>query len=130
MEDVSQMIMTPFNQISSGETQDRGAWMTQLPPEQAVAPVPTGLSPKDIVRLRAENQSTLNPSASNVTPSTSSSNAVNESGGATSAYDPQRLHSEVESLVRREIERLRAEELVIEAPPSYATGEGQQSTGF
>ena len=100
--------------------------MMQLPPEQAVAPAPTGLSGKDLARLRAETQPLLNPSALDVTQSTSSSNAVNESGRATSAYDPQRLHSEVETLVRREMERLRAEELVIGAPPSYAEeGDGQ-----
>ena len=131
-EDVSQMIMTPFLPIPSGETLDRGTWTRQLPPSQAAAPVPTGLSGKEIARLRAEalsSQTLPDPSALNVSQSTSSSNAVNEPGGTTSTYDPQRLHTEVESLVRREMERLRAEVLVTEAPsgapPSYAEGDGQ-----
>jgi hypothetical protein len=54
--------------------------------------------------------------------STSSPNAVPESREA--PYDPRRLHSEVESLVRREMVRLHAEGLVITAPPSYREGGG------
>jgi hypothetical protein len=108
--------------------------MEQFPPSQAVAPVPPGSSGKEIALLRSLRARTLssqplqNPSALNASQSTSSPNAVNESGGATSAYDPRRLHSQVESL-RREMEavmeRLRAEELVTGAPPSYAEGDGQ-----
>jgi hypothetical protein len=59
--------------------------------------------------------------------STSSpANAVTESGEATSPYDTRRLHSEVESL-RREMEQLRTEGLIIEAPPSHTEGDGKSS---
>ena len=125
--------MMPFNPTVSlsGATLDRGTGMEQFPPSQEVAPVPPGSSGKEIAllrRLRARtlsSQSLQNPLALNASQSTSSPNAVNESGGPTSAYDPQRLHSEVESLVRREMERLHAEQLVTGAPPSYAEGDGQ-----
>jgi hypothetical protein len=60
---------------------------------------------------------------------TPSANAGTESGEAPSAsYDTRRLHSEVESLRRemerlRDVERLRAEGLVSEAPPElYGRG--------
>ena len=142
--------MTPFNPIPSGATLDRRTSIEQFPPSQAVAPVPPGSSGKEIAQLRARTLSSQplnNPSALNVSQSTSSPNvvndlpaldisqstsspnAVNESGQVTSMHDPQRLHSEVESLVRREMERLRAEVLVTVAPsgapPSYAEEDGQ-----
>ena len=94
---------------------------------QPGTPVPVGLSDKEIARLRAEgfnSQQSHNPevSSSNVLQSTSPPNAVPESREA--PYDPRRLHSEVETLVRQEMERLHAEGLVIAAPPSYAEGDG------
>ena len=61
------------------------------------APVPVGLSDKEIARLRVEGYNSQQ-----------------------SLDDPRRLHSEVESLVRREMERLHAEGLVIAPPPSYS----------
>ena len=94
-----------------------------LPPPQPVVPVPVGLSDKEIARLRAQtlgSQQSQTRSTSSVSQpeTTSSANAATESGEAPSPYDTRRLHSEVESL-RREIERLRADRLVDEAPPTY-----------
>jgi len=102
-----------------------------LPLPQPVVPVPVGLSDKEIARLRAQtlgSQQSQTHSTSNVSQpetqnrTTSSANAGTESGEASSSYDTRRLHSEVESL-RREMERLRAEGLVTEAPPSYTEGD-------
>lgn len=77
--------------------------------------------------LPAEALTTQQPdkprvSTSNVFPPTSSPTAVAETGGAVLPFDPRRLHSEVESL-RLEMERLRAEGLVVAAPPSYKEGD-------
>ena len=91
-----------------------------------VAPVPVGLSAKDLARLRTEALNlgqSHNNATSNVPQSTSSLNVVDESGGATSSYDPRRLQSEVESLWR-EMERLRTSGPATGAPPSYTEGEG------
>ena len=98
-----------------------------IPFPQPGTPVPVGLSDKEIARLRAEgfnSHQSGNPgvSSSNVLQSTSAPDAVPESREA--PYDPQRLHSEVENLVRREMQRLRAEGLVVGAPPSYTEGGG------
>ncbi len=96
-----------------------------LPPPPT--PVPVGLSDKEMARLRAEALfSSPQPhdfrfSALNMSQSTSSLNAVTESGEP--PFDTQRLHSEFESL-RREVERLREEGFVVAAPPSYAEGDG------
>ena len=86
----------------------------------SVAPVPVGLSAKDLARLRTEALSSVqfhNPATSNV-PQSTSPNTVNEFGGATSSYENRRLQSEVDSL-RRELERLRTSGLATGAPPSY-----------
>ena len=144
-----ELIVTPFDSYSYEALQDSGILREQQPlvteaemialhhrsstPPTALAlpqpgtPVPVGLSDKEIARLRAEgfnSQQSHNPevSSSNVLQSTSLPNAVPESREA--PYDPRRLHSEVETLVRREMERLHAEGLVIAAPPSYAEGDG------
>jgi hypothetical protein len=97
---------------------------------QPVVPVPVGLSDKEIARLRAQtlgSQQSQTRSTLNVS-QPASANAATGSGEASSSYDPRRLHSEVESLRRemerlRETERLRAEGLVTEAPPSYTEGD-------
>ena len=96
-----------------------------------VAPVPAGLSSKEVARLRAEALAGGSPgqshngSSPNVSHSESRScpeNGVTESGEVTSPLETRRLQSEVESL-RREMERLRAEGVIIEAPPSYTEGD-------
>ena len=95
-------------------------------PLRQVAPVPVGLTDKEIARLRAEALSSpqshiFRVSESNMSRPTSSLNAV--AGSAESRFDTQRLHSEFESL-RREMERLRQEGLIVTTPPSYAEGDG------
>jgi hypothetical protein len=96
-----------------------------LPRSRPVAPIPAGLTSKEIARLRAEalsSQQSHNQLTSNLSRSTSSPNTVTESSsGATSSNN--RLHTEVESLVRQEMERLRTQGLVLEAPPSYTEGD-------
>ena len=101
---------------------------TRLRPVEPV--FPAGLSSKEMARLRAEALISGSPqlshggSSPNVSYHESTSSPVNtatESGDANSPVDTRRLHLEVESL-RREMERLRAEGVVIEAPPSYTDG--------
>ena len=144
-------MVTPFDLNSFEATQDSGISTEQQPlaigdPEAEVvalqhlsfqpamlplsppaAPVPGGLSGKEIARLRAEALSSpqtcrIGVSTSNLPQSTSSPNAITEPGEAMSPYDTRRLQSEVESL-RREMARLRAEGSVIAAPPSYTEGD-------
>jgi hypothetical protein len=93
-----------------------------------VEPVPAGLSKKEVARLRAEalargsHRRSRNGSSPNVSRSESTSslaNAVTEPGEANPPIDDtRRLQSEVEFL-RWEMERLRAEGMIIEAPPGY-----------
>jgi len=101
---------------------------TVLPRPEPVAPIPAGLPSKEIARLHADavgSQQPHDPSTSNVSRSMSFPNTVTESpSGATPSYNNRRLHTEVESLVRREMERLRIEGLVPEAPPGYMEGDG------
>ena len=143
LEDTPQVIATPFNLIPSETTQDSGVsgereaemvaihGLSSTPPfvlSRPVAPIPVGLSGKELARLRSEALSSERPhhpstSDLNVSQPTSSPSAANESSGATSSYDPRRLQSEVESL-RREMERMRTEGLVLTgAPPSYTEGD-------
>jgi hypothetical protein len=149
-----QMVVSPFDPNTFDASRDSGISVEQQPlvigePEPAiaalhrpsssppavlpflqrqVAPVPVGLSDKEIARKRAEALSYRQPhklvSALNMSQSPKAEpplNAVTESGE--SSYDTRRLHSEFESL-RREVERLREEGLVVGAPPSYAEGDG------
>ena len=150
----SHLIVTPFDPNSSDLTQDSGISAEQqpflignseaemvalqylapsflptvLPLPRPVAPVPVGLSDKEMARLRSEALSSPQPVlgglTSNVSPSMSSPNDITESGEAMpqTPYDTWRLHSEVESL-RREMVRLREEGLVNPAPPSYTDGD-------
>jgi hypothetical protein len=95
---------------------------------RSVAPVfPAGLSSKEIARLRAEALTSgstrqfhngSSPNVSHYESTSSPANIVTEPREANSPLDARRLHSEVESL-RREMERLRAEGVIIEAPPGY-----------
>ncbi|KAI9513395.1 hypothetical protein F5148DRAFT_1278777 [Russula earlei] len=92
------------------------------PPE---APIPVGLSSKDLARLRAEasrSQQTLTHSQSLEYQPPPSSTVVTEQGGPggpTSSSETRRLQTEVESL-RREMQELRTERF--EPPPSYTSG--------
>jgi hypothetical protein len=111
-------------------TQDSGITTKQQPISPPVAPVPVGLSDKELARLRrapltSQQADNSRGSASNAPQLTLSPTVVQaaETGGAALPSDTRRLHSEVESL-RREMERLRAEGLVIAAPPSYTEGDG------
>ena len=143
-----QAIVTPFNPIFSEAALESGTSMEPLvsgdpeaemvgfhglsflPPKRARAPpaahIPAGVSSKEIARIRAElrrdaliSQQSHN-SLSSDSQSTSSESPVVPTGETPSSYDTRRLHSEVESL-RREMERLRTEAFVLEAPPSYVT---------
>ena len=99
-----------------------------------VAPVfPAGLSSKELARLRTEalisgsprlsqTGSSPSPNVSHYESTSSPANIVAESGDANLSLDTRRLHSEVESL-RREMERLRAQGVIIEAPPGYTDSE-------
>ncbi|KAH9993299.1 hypothetical protein BJV74DRAFT_916837 [Russula compacta] len=134
--------VTPFDSIPLVETyQDQGLWLEQqqllpeppeaeivpdphglsstppstLPRSGPVAPVPPGMSGKEIARLRAEVLSW----PSNGSQSQSSPSPITEQSGVRSSSDTRRLQSEVESL-RREMQELRTERL--EAPPSYTEG--------
>ena len=135
--------VTPFDSFPLVVTyQDQGSWMEQqqllpeppeaeivpdphglsftppstLPRSRPVAPVPPGMSDKEIARLRAGVLSwPSNGSQSQSSPSTT----IAEQSGARSSSDTRRLQSEVESL-RREMQDLRTGRL--EAPPSYTEG--------
>ena len=150
IEDGSEVMVTPFKPFPSETTLDSGTWVEQqllisedpdadaaivhdlsfMPPtvfprSRPVASVPNGVSGKEIARLRAEalsSQQSHTRSTSNMSQSTSSRTAGSGSRGPTSSYDPQRLQTEVESL-RREMDQLRTEGLVIGAPPSYTEGD-------
>jgi hypothetical protein len=126
-----QMVVSSFDPNSFNANRDSGISAEEQPlviGDPEAAPVPVGLSHKEIARLRAGVLSSPQPrnfriSALNMSQSTSPLNAVTESGE--SPYDTRRLHSEFESL-RREVERLRAEgsRAVVTAPPSYTEGDG------
>ena len=118
--DADPQMVTPFDPNSFQATLDpRTSAQQQFFTRD---PNVVGLSDKEIARLRAEALSFPQPhvSASNMSRPTSSLNAVAESGE--SPFDTRRLHTEFESL-RREVERLRAEGLVVTAPPTYAEGD-------
>ena len=111
--------MVAFHRLSSSP-------YAVLPLLRQVAPVPSGLSDKELARLRAGALISPQPhdfriSALNMSQSTSPLNTFTESGE--SSLDTRRLHSEFESL-RQEVERLREEGFVVGAPPSYAEGDG------
>ena len=97
-----------------------------LPPlrQEPVAPVPAGLSDKELARLRAESLSSpqrqnFRISALNMSQPMPPLNTF--TGPGEPALDTRRLHSEFESL-RQEVVRLREEGMAFVAPPSYAEG--------
>ena len=94
-----------------------------IPLSQPVAPVPTGLSSKELARLRTEalsSQNTVSPQSPDTPQPSSPPTAVTEQSGAIQSSEAQRLQSEVESL-RREMQRILTERL--ESPPSYTSGD-------
>jgi hypothetical protein len=120
----------------AGDSNGRAPPSIFLPPavpplSREVAQVPVGLSDKEMARLRAETLSPPQPhnivSVLNVSQSTSSLNAVTETGE--SPLDTRRLPSEFERQprrlepLRRQVERLPEEGLVVGRPPSYAEGD-------
>ncbi|KAI0267486.1 hypothetical protein BC834DRAFT_79959 [Gloeopeniophorella convolvens] len=99
-----------------------------LPP--APAPIPVGLSSKELARLRTDNLRQQQPQQQHSrTPSdvpisiSSPSEVATQRSGASSTSDTRRLQSEVESL-RRDLLQLRAERS--DAPPSYYAEQGTQ----
>ncbi|KAH9000742.1 hypothetical protein EDB86DRAFT_3075192 [Lactarius hatsudake] len=137
MEAHPQMAVTPFNlaplsgaapleaasqtdrQRPVGTTGD-GPFSTSgplLPPSQSTAPVPVGLTSKELAQLRSAAM--LSPSTDS-RPS-SSGLSTPEPSTVTPLPDTRRLQTEMETL-RREVDELRAERF--EAPPSYGTGGG------
>ena len=91
-----------------------------LPRSRLVAPVPPGLSRKELARLRTEAQQTYSQHSSDTTQSSSTPTVFTAQSGVTSPSETRRLQSEVESL-RREMLQLRTERF--EPPPSYTTGD-------
>jgi len=139
--------VTPFNPSTLDTAQQgSGSWMEQqqllpehsdggtafdprslsstpaptLPRSRLVAPVPPGLSSKELARLRTEAQQTYTQHSSDTTQSSSTPTVFTAQSGVTSPSETRRLQSEVESL-RREMLQLRTERF--EPPPSYTTGD-------
>ena len=113
-----------FRVSSSNVFQSTSSLDAPIPLPQPETPVPVGLSDKEIARLRVANSQQA-PNFG-VSPSESSSDVLlqptSSSEPREAPIDPRRLHSEVEYRVRQEMDRLRAQGLVIEAPPSYSEG--------
>jgi hypothetical protein len=110
---------------SSDVFQSTSSLDAPIPLPQPETPVPVGLTDKEIARLRAQSRNLGAPSSASsldVFQSAPDPTAVSEPPEA--PIDPRRLHSEIESRVRQEIERLREQGLVIEPPPSYSTEGG------
>ncbi|KAI9433016.1 hypothetical protein H4582DRAFT_2188438 [Lactarius indigo] len=98
-----------------------------LPPLQSMAPIPVGLTSKELARLRSTamrsppdgHARTSSSGSQPAYPSTIST--TEQSTTVTPTLETRRLQSEVDSL-RREMQELRAERF--EAPPSYGEGGG------
>jgi hypothetical protein len=132
-----QMTVTPFNPTLAGAaplevgsqiwSPSDGPSSTSEPPlpsAQSVAPVPVGLSSKELALLRSTAM--LSPPTHARSSSSGSQPTYPPTIGATESTVaptpvPWRLQTEVESL-RREMQELRAERF--EAPPSYGDGGG------
>ena len=96
-----------------------------LPLSQPVAPVPTGLSCKELARLRTEapsSQNTFSPQSPDTLQPSSPPTAVTEQSGAIQSSEAQRLQSEVESL-RIQVRQLQVHTERFESPPSYTSGD-------
>ncbi|KAI9459211.1 hypothetical protein BJY52DRAFT_387895 [Lactarius psammicola] len=132
-----QMTVTPFNPTLAG-ARSQEDWQQQwssgpvgtasdgpsstselpLPSSQSTAPVPVGLTSKELARLRS---AVTPPSSSGSQPTDPPIIGITEGNTATPPPETQRLQTEMESL-RREMQELRAERF--EAPPSYGAGGG------
>ncbi|KAH8997959.1 hypothetical protein EDB92DRAFT_1837149, partial [Lactarius akahatsu] len=144
MEAGSQMAVTPFSPAlaaaaaSLEATYQSGSTTSFVPepppppppPSQsaALAPVPVGLTDKELARLRSAairspptSHARTSSSGSQPTVTYPSTIGTNEGSTSTPTPETRRLQSEVEFL-RREMQELRAERF--EAPPSYGTGGG------
>ncbi|KAH9077872.1 hypothetical protein EDB83DRAFT_1527164 [Lactarius deliciosus] len=145
MEAGSQMAVTPFSptlgaataSLEAGYQSGSTSFTSEPPPppppppppqRAALAPVPVGLTDKELARLRSAAirsppTSHARTSSSGSQPTVTYPSTIGTGEGSTSIPTPEtrRLQSEVESL-RREMQELRAERF--EAPPSYGTGGG------
>ncbi|KAH9063197.1 hypothetical protein EDB87DRAFT_1805777 [Lactarius vividus] len=142
MEAGSRMTMTPFAPTltgvapleagsQSGTASDGLTSSSEplLPLSQSVAPVPVGLSSKELARLRStamhspptHTQSSPSGSQPSNPPTTISISTAERTSTTTPPPETRRLQTEMEFL-RREVQELRAERF--EAPPSYGTGGG------
>ncbi|KAI9433035.1 hypothetical protein H4582DRAFT_2082848 [Lactarius indigo] len=140
MEAGSQMAVTPFAPTlvraapleagSQGGTASDGPTFSSeplLPLSQNVAPVPVGLSSKELARLRSTVMRSpparpwSSPSGSQTSNPPTTISTPERSSTATPPPETRRLQTEMEFL-RREVQELRAERF--EAPPSYGTGGG------
>ncbi|KAH9021639.1 hypothetical protein EDB84DRAFT_1580788 [Lactarius hengduanensis] len=143
MEAGSQMTVTPFSPTLAAAAsleagyQSGSTSFASLPPPPpppppsqiaALAPVPVGLTDKELARrrsaaIRSPPTSHARTSSSGSQPTVTYPSTIGTSEGSRSTPTPEtrRLQSEVESL-RREMQELRAERF--EAPPSYGTGGG------
>ncbi|KAH9000738.1 hypothetical protein EDB86DRAFT_2906103 [Lactarius hatsudake] len=145
MEAGPQMTVTPFSptlaaaaSLEAGYQSESTSFASEPPPppppppppsqRAALAPVPVGLTDKELARLRSAAirsppTSHARTSSSGSQPTVTYPSTIGTSEGSTSIPTPEtrRLQSEVEFL-RREMQELRAERF--EAPPSYGTGGG------
>ncbi|KAH8997962.1 hypothetical protein EDB92DRAFT_2111814 [Lactarius akahatsu] len=98
-----------------------------LPLPQSVAPVPVGLSSKELARMRSTamrsppTHTWSSPSGSQPSNPPTTISTAERSSTTTPPPETRRLQTEMESL-RREVQELRAERF--EAPPSYGAGGG------
>src|SRR6266702_432608 len=140
MELGSQMTVTPFTPTLAGAvplaagsrsaTTSEGPSSTSEPlltPSQSVAPVPVGLTSKELAHLRSA--AIRSPFTTHARSSSSGSHptypptiSTTEWSTTTPPPETRRLQTEMETL-RREVQELRAERF--EAPPSYGAGGGE-----
>ena len=126
----SQMTVTPFNAALVGVAPRESDGLLSsseptLAPPQSAAPVPVGLTGKELAQLRSAP--TLSPpthpwsSSSGSQPTYSPTISTTDQTTVAPTPETQRLQTEVESL-RREMQQLRAERF--EPPPSYPPSYG------
>ena len=137
IEEPPRITVTPFNPTLDGAALLEGSQLwtasdgpsstSELPlsPAQSAAPVPVGLSSKELALLRSTPMLSLPTHALSYSTGSQSTYppTISATEGSTlpPTPDTQRLQTEVE-LLRREMQDLRAERF--EAPPSYGEGGG------